>query len=209
MAQQSARASRARGALANGDRPETVCRCDHSAAARAATLERIRSRVCDRALLRRPAQPDAARFLDRSAALRSARSRLPRSPAARALSTLLSSARRATPPFSKRSSSRPRQNRSLDQWCAPNGAAQVRRLGDCGRTAEPLATRCSHPQFLVDRWTQAIRRREAAVALCEWNNQPAPIYARINQLKISARGVRRDIIRTTERSCRRGQTSCA
>ena len=47
-----------------------------------------------------------------------------------------------------------------------------------------LSVRSSHPQFLVDRWTQNFGAENTA-ALCEWNNRPAPIYARINRLKIS------------------------
>jgi 16S rRNA (cytosine967-C5)-methyltransferase len=44
--------------------------------------------------------------------------------------------------------------------------------------------RTSHPQFLIDRWTKNFGA-ESTVALCECNNKPAVIYARINQLKIS------------------------
>jgi 16S rRNA (cytosine967-C5)-methyltransferase len=50
---------------------------------------------------------------------------------------------------------------------------------------QDLSTRNSHPQFLIDRWVQNFGE-ENAEALCEWNNRPAPIYARINRLKISA-----------------------
>jgi 16S rRNA (cytosine967-C5)-methyltransferase len=50
--------------------------------------------------------------------------------------------------------------------------------------AESIATRCSHPPFLIERWTSQYGA-DAAAALCAWNNQPAPLYARINQLKIS------------------------
>jgi 16S rRNA (cytosine967-C5)-methyltransferase len=46
-----------------------------------------------------------------------------------------------------------------------------------------LSIRTSHPQFLIDRWIQNFGA-ENTVALCEWNNRPAPIYARINRLKI-------------------------
>lgn len=48
-----------------------------------------------------------------------------------------------------------------------------------------LSVRSSHPQFLIDRWTRNLGPKETA-ALCEWNNRPAPIYARINRLKSSA-----------------------
>jgi 16S rRNA (cytosine967-C5)-methyltransferase len=49
--------------------------------------------------------------------------------------------------------------------------------------AEPLFVRTSHPQFLVERWQRYFGAQHAE-ELCKWNNLPAPIYARINQLKI-------------------------
>lgn len=49
---------------------------------------------------------------------------------------------------------------------------------------QDLSVRTSHPQFLIDRWQQNFGPEDAA-ALCDWNNQPAPNYARINRLKIS------------------------
>jgi 16S rRNA (cytosine967-C5)-methyltransferase len=52
-------------------------------------------------------------------------------------------------------------------------------------TAAPLAVRMSHPNFLLERWTRSFGQ-DASVALCEWNNQAAPIYARVNRLKIGA-----------------------
>jgi len=45
----------------------------------------------------------------------------------------------------------------------------------------PLEDRFSHPQFFIDRWT-AEHGEEAAEALCEWNNRPPDVYARINSL---------------------------
>ena len=51
-------------------------------------------------------------------------------------------------------------------------------------TKQDLSVRCSHPQFLVDRWTQNFGTENTS-ALCEWNNRPAPIYARVNRLKVS------------------------
>ncbi len=39
----------------------------------------------------------------------------------------------------------------------------------------------SHPDWLYERWEQRWGR-EKTVRLMEWNNQPAPTYARINQL---------------------------
>jgi 16S rRNA (cytosine967-C5)-methyltransferase len=49
--------------------------------------------------------------------------------------------------------------------------------------AQPLFVRTSHPQFLVDRWQKHFGA-EHAEELCEWNNRPAPVYGRINRLKI-------------------------
>jgi 16S rRNA (cytosine967-C5)-methyltransferase len=49
--------------------------------------------------------------------------------------------------------------------------------------AQPLSVRTSHPQFLVEQWQQHFGA-ERAEELCKWNNRPAPIYARINRLKI-------------------------
>ena len=49
--------------------------------------------------------------------------------------------------------------------------------------AQPLSVRTSHPEFLVKRWQQYFGD-ESAECLCKWNNLAAPIYARINRLKI-------------------------
>ncbi len=51
---------------------------------------------------------------------------------------------------------------------------------------QPLEIRTSHPKFLIARWENAFGRKATEV-LCEWNNRPPPIYARINQLKIDCR----------------------
>lgn len=45
----------------------------------------------------------------------------------------------------------------------------------------PPAVRFSHPDWLVKRWRQA-RGTADATALMEWNNQPPPIFARLNPL---------------------------
>jgi 16S rRNA (cytosine967-C5)-methyltransferase len=50
--------------------------------------------------------------------------------------------------------------------------------------AQPLFIRASHPQFLVERWQRHFGTQQAE-DLCKWNNLPAPIYARINLLKIN------------------------
>jgi 16S rRNA (cytosine967-C5)-methyltransferase len=62
----------------------------------------------------------------------------------------------------------------------------LRRKGELLEKAggQDLSIRSSHPQFLIDRWTKSFSTTNTA-ALCQWNNHPAPIYARINQLKIS------------------------
>jgi 16S rRNA (cytosine967-C5)-methyltransferase len=44
----------------------------------------------------------------------------------------------------------------------------------------------SHPEWLWKRWAARLGREQAA-ALCEWNNQPPPIYIRINTLKASTK----------------------
>jgi 16S rRNA (cytosine967-C5)-methyltransferase len=49
--------------------------------------------------------------------------------------------------------------------------------------AQPLSVRTSHPQFLVDRWQQHFGA-EHTEELCKWNNRSAPIYGRINRLRI-------------------------
>jgi 16S rRNA (cytosine967-C5)-methyltransferase len=49
--------------------------------------------------------------------------------------------------------------------------------------AQPLFVRTSHPQFLVERWQQHFGTGHAE-KLCEWNNLPTPVYARINLLRI-------------------------
>jgi 16S rRNA (cytosine967-C5)-methyltransferase len=49
---------------------------------------------------------------------------------------------------------------------------------------QDLSIRSSHPQFLIKRWAHNFGEKNAA-ALCEWNNLPAPIYARVNLLKTS------------------------
>jgi 16S rRNA (cytosine967-C5)-methyltransferase len=44
--------------------------------------------------------------------------------------------------------------------------------------------RKSYPRFLIDRWTKNFGEKNTE-ALCDWNNRPAPVYARINQIKVS------------------------
>ena len=48
--------------------------------------------------------------------------------------------------------------------------------------ATPLAIRTSHPDFLLEKWT-ANFGADAALALAEWNNTPAPVLLRANTLR--------------------------
>ncbi|CAA9260183.1 MAG: 16S rRNA (cytosine(967)-C(5))-methyltransferase [uncultured Chthoniobacterales bacterium] len=50
--------------------------------------------------------------------------------------------------------------------------------------AAPLTSRTSHPGFLIERWTRTFGA-DATSALCEWDNQSAPVYARVNTLRTS------------------------
>ena len=49
---------------------------------------------------------------------------------------------------------------------------------------QPLSVQWSHPEFLIERWQQNFGDAPT-LDLCAWNNRPAPVYARINQLKIT------------------------
>ncbi len=48
----------------------------------------------------------------------------------------------------------------------------------------PATTRWSHPDFLIDKWRTQFGQ-EATRDLLEWDNQPAPLIARVNTLKTS------------------------
>src|SRR5450432_3730412 len=47
---------------------------------------------------------------------------------------------------------------------------------------QPLHVRFSAPEFLIAKWSRQFGDA-ATVELCRWNNQPAPVFARINRLK--------------------------
>jgi 16S rRNA (cytosine967-C5)-methyltransferase len=49
----------------------------------------------------------------------------------------------------------------------------------------PVGVRLSHPEVLVDRWTRQFGETDT-INLCEWNNAPADILVRVNELKVSA-----------------------
>jgi 16S rRNA (cytosine967-C5)-methyltransferase len=63
--------------------------------------------------------------------------------------------------------------------------AAIRRQSELVSRADSqsLFVRTSHPQFLVERWEQHFGTQHAR-ELCEFNNLPARIYGRINQLRI-------------------------
>ncbi|MEO5722386.1 MAG: 16S rRNA (cytosine(967)-C(5))-methyltransferase RsmB [Chthoniobacterales bacterium] len=82
------------------------------------------------------------------------------------------------------------RRRSLSNGVLRTAQRRFAELEAAARAA-PLGTRKSHPQFLIDRWSQTFGH-EAAIAFCEWNNQPAPVYARINPLRISREQFLRD-----------------
>ncbi len=62
--------------------------------------------------------------------------------------------------------------------------AALRRREELRAAAEsaPLAIRFSHPEFLIERWKNNFGADNATL-LCQWNNHPAPIYARVNRLR--------------------------
>ena len=76
-----------------------------------------------------------------------------------------------------------RRNRSFINAILRSAVRRAAELQHAAQGAQ-LAVRASHPEFLVDRWI-ANFGESAASALCEWNNQPSPVYARVNPLKIS------------------------
>jgi 16S rRNA (cytosine967-C5)-methyltransferase len=76
-----------------------------------------------------------------------------------------------------------RRNRPLVNALLRSAGRRTSELQEAAQAAS-LAIRTSHPELLVERWTQGFGV-SAATDLCEWNNQPAPIYARVNTLKIS------------------------
>lgn len=56
----------------------------------------------------------------------------------------------------------------------------------CG-AEQPLHVRTSHPEFLVKRWRSKLGDT-IAEKLCAWNNQPPPLFVRINKLRVAATG---------------------
>jgi 16S rRNA (cytosine967-C5)-methyltransferase len=52
-------------------------------------------------------------------------------------------------------------------------------------STQPLPVRLSHPAWLVSRWEKSLGA-DAAAALCQWNQQPAVTYVRVNPLHPAA-----------------------
>jgi 16S rRNA (cytosine967-C5)-methyltransferase len=75
------------------------------------------------------------------------------------------------------------KTRSLVNAVLRNSLRRKTELVEKARGQE-LSIRSSHPPFLIERWRKNFGAEKTA-ALCEWNNRPAPIYARVNRLKIS------------------------
>lgn len=74
-----------------------------------------------------------------------------------------------------------RRNRSFVNAMLRSASRRAEELQQAGNAAS-LATRTSHPGFLIERWTRTFGI-DAAAGLCEWDNQSAPVYARINTLR--------------------------
>jgi 16S rRNA (cytosine967-C5)-methyltransferase len=76
----------------------------------------------------------------------------------------------------------PKRQRAVVNGVLRAAARQQDELRTRGN-AQPLFVRTSHPQFLIARWQRHFGA-EITEKLCRWNNQPPPIYGRINRLKI-------------------------
>ena len=76
-----------------------------------------------------------------------------------------------------------RRNRGLINGVLRNATRNKSEL-HAQASQQSLSIRKSHPQFLIDRWEKNFGSQNTE-ALCDWNDQPAPLYARVNRLKIS------------------------
>ena len=75
----------------------------------------------------------------------------------------------------------PRRHRTITNAILRRAALERDEL-ERKTSVQPLEVRASHPKFLIERWQRGFGT-DATKALCNWNNQPPPIYARINRLK--------------------------
>jgi 16S rRNA (cytosine967-C5)-methyltransferase len=76
----------------------------------------------------------------------------------------------------------PKRQRAIANGILRSAVRRRQELRDKANS-QPLEVRFSHPKFLIERWKEPFGEK-ATKALCEWNNLPPPIYARINHLKI-------------------------
>lgn len=76
----------------------------------------------------------------------------------------------------------PQRKRPIVNGILRSAVRRWKKLRDKANS-QPIDVRFSHPKFLIERWNEQFGEKDAKT-LCEWNNQPPPIYARINQLKI-------------------------
>jgi 16S rRNA (cytosine967-C5)-methyltransferase len=74
-----------------------------------------------------------------------------------------------------------RRNRGLINGVLRAALRREKELRTAAESA-PLSIRFSHPEFLIERWKNNFGADNATL-LCQWNNQPAPIYARVNRLR--------------------------
>jgi 16S rRNA (cytosine967-C5)-methyltransferase len=76
----------------------------------------------------------------------------------------------------------PKRQRAIANGILRSAIRRGQELRDQANS-QPLEVRFSHPKFLIERWKEQFGEK-ATKALCEWNNLPPSIYARINLLKI-------------------------
>ncbi|MGI8821518.1 MAG: RsmB/NOP family class I SAM-dependent RNA methyltransferase [Chthoniobacterales bacterium] len=74
----------------------------------------------------------------------------------------------------------PRRKRPVVNAVLRNSLRRAAEL-EAAAAGASISTRFSHPEFLIGRWSKEFGA-DAAMALCAWNNKPAPIYARVQTL---------------------------
>ncbi|MDQ6939229.1 MAG: methyltransferase domain-containing protein [Verrucomicrobiota bacterium] len=77
-----------------------------------------------------------------------------------------------------------RRNRGLINGVLRTALRRQDELRVAAESAPP-AIRFSHPEFLIERWRNNFGAGNTTL-LCQWNNQPAPIYARVNRLRVAS-----------------------
>ncbi len=76
----------------------------------------------------------------------------------------------------------PKRERAIANGILRSATRRMRELENTAQL-QPLHVRFSHPDFVIERWQRQFGE-DVTKALCEWDNQPPPIYARINRLRI-------------------------